>query len=40
MESAKSKRKIVVEELNNLPQISILFIALVKQIGGYAELKF
>jgi hypothetical protein len=40
LERAKSKRKVVVEELNNLPQISALLVALVKQAGKHPQLLF
>ncbi len=38
--SAKNKRKVVVEELNNIPQIHFIFIELIKQIVKSREIKF
>jgi hypothetical protein len=40
LEKAKCKRKVVIEELNNLPQISALLVALVKQAARQHKLIF
>ncbi len=40
LERAKSKRKVVVEELNNLPQIDALLVALVRQAAKHSQLLF
>ena len=39
LETSNSK-KIVIEELNSIPQINTLFIALIQEISKHKELKF